>query len=91
MRSLPSKSSSRSASSASAPTRPDPAHIADRARSLWQLAARPAGRDLDFWLQAEAELGKESAQVAEQKPDHPSETAAPASPAAPKTKPRRAR
>ncbi|MBC8009390.1 MAG: DUF2934 domain-containing protein [Burkholderiales bacterium] len=73
------------------PARLDPAHIADRARSLWQLAACPTGRDLDFWLQAEAELKKEGTQVAEQAPDHPSETAAPAPPDAPKGNPRRAR
>jgi len=27
-----------------------------RARELWELEGRPAGRDLDFWLQAEREL-----------------------------------
>ena len=27
-----------------------------RARQLWEDAGRPAGRDLDFWLQAEREL-----------------------------------
>jgi hypothetical protein len=27
-----------------------------RARELWEINGRPAGRDLDFWLQAEREL-----------------------------------
>jgi Protein of unknown function (DUF2934) len=27
-----------------------------RARELWELEGGPAGRDLDFWLQAEREL-----------------------------------
>ena len=30
--------------------------IAQRAYELWVGARRPAGRDLEFWLQAEAEL-----------------------------------
>ena len=30
--------------------------IAERAYVLWCTAGRPAGRDLEFWLQAEAEL-----------------------------------
>jgi hypothetical protein len=30
--------------------------IAQRAYELWIGARRPAGRDLEFWLQAEAEL-----------------------------------
>ena len=30
--------------------------IAERAYSLWQQAGRPAGRDEEFWLRAEAEL-----------------------------------
>ncbi|WP_338832246.1 DUF2934 domain-containing protein [Bradyrhizobium sp. 27S5] len=30
--------------------------IRARARQLWQEAGRPAGRDLDFWLQAERDL-----------------------------------
>jgi seryl-tRNA(Sec) selenium transferase len=30
--------------------------IRARARELWELEGRPAGRDLDIWLQAEREL-----------------------------------
>jgi Protein of unknown function (DUF2934) len=30
--------------------------IKARARELWEQNGRPAGRDLDFWLQAEAEI-----------------------------------
>jgi Protein of unknown function (DUF2934) len=30
--------------------------IRARARELWEHNGRPAGRDLEFWLQAEAEL-----------------------------------
>jgi Protein of unknown function (DUF2934) len=30
--------------------------VAGRALRLWQAAGRPAGRDLEYWLQAEVEL-----------------------------------
>jgi hypothetical protein len=30
--------------------------IKARARELWERNGRPAGRDLEFWLQAEAEM-----------------------------------
>ncbi len=30
--------------------------VTDRAYHLWDQAGRPEGRDLDFWLQAEAEV-----------------------------------
>ena len=30
--------------------------IRARARELWEQNGRPAGRDLEFWLQAEAEI-----------------------------------
>ena len=30
-----------------------------RARELWEINGRPAGRDLEFWLQAERELREE--------------------------------
>jgi uncharacterized membrane protein YdjX (TVP38/TMEM64 family) len=53
--------------------KPDPALVTDRARYLWQLAGSPAGRDQDFWLQAEAELRKEGSQIAEQAAQHPAE------------------
>lgn len=35
-----------------------PSHhdIAARAYALWQNSGSPAGRDFEFWLQAEAEL-----------------------------------
>jgi len=59
------------------PAQPDPIHTTQRARSLWQLAGSPSGREQQFWLQAEAELQKESIQVAEQAPDHPAEAPAP--------------
>jgi len=29
-----------------------------RARQLWEQNGRPSDRDLEFWLQAEAEIGK---------------------------------
>ena len=32
--------------------------IEARARELWDQNGRPPGRDLEFWLQAEAEIGK---------------------------------
>ena len=34
----------------------DQDQIAERAFQLWEAAKRPAGRDLEFWLKAEAEL-----------------------------------
>ncbi len=30
--------------------------VARRARELWQESGRPAGRSLEYWLQAEVEL-----------------------------------
>jgi hypothetical protein len=33
--------------------------IRARARGLWEQRGRPAGRDLEFWLQAERELREE--------------------------------
>jgi hypothetical protein len=30
--------------------------IRNRARELWEQSGRPAGRDLEFWLQAESEI-----------------------------------
>jgi hypothetical protein len=30
--------------------------IAVRAREMWEQNGRPAGRDLEFWLQAESEI-----------------------------------
>lgn len=36
----------------------EPSHerIAARAQELWSQSGRPEGHDLDFWLEAEAEL-----------------------------------
>jgi hypothetical protein len=34
--------------------------IAQRAFELWDRAGRPPGRDLEFWLAAEKELGERS-------------------------------
>jgi translation initiation factor 2 beta subunit (eIF-2beta)/eIF-5 len=33
--------------------------IRARARELWEEAGRPAGHDLDFWLQAERDLAND--------------------------------
>jgi hypothetical protein len=38
-------------------TQPD---IAKRAYELWEQSGRPAGKDIDFWLKAEAESRNES-------------------------------
>lgn len=32
--------------------------IRTRARELWEQNGRPAGRDLEFWLQAESEISE---------------------------------
>jgi hypothetical protein len=37
--------------------------VTDRAYQLWEKAGRPEGRDLEFWVQAEAQVGKEAAQT----------------------------
>ena len=36
--------------------RPDENEIRQRAREIWEEHGRPAGRDLEFWLQAEREF-----------------------------------
>jgi hypothetical protein len=36
--------------------RPHDARIRNRAREIWEEIGRPAGRDLDFWLEAEGEF-----------------------------------
>jgi len=33
--------------------------VVHRTLNLWSAAGRPAGRDLEFWLQAEMELASE--------------------------------
>lgn len=35
--------------------------VQDLAYRLWDAAGRPDGRDMDFWLQAEAQLTKPAA------------------------------
>jgi hypothetical protein len=35
---------------------PDEANIRNRAREIWEENGKPAGRDLEFWLQAEREF-----------------------------------
>lgn len=45
---------------------PEHAQIAARARQLWQLNGSPAGRDTEFWLEAESELSQEQRQIDEQ-------------------------
>jgi hypothetical protein len=35
---------------------PDEGKIRNRAREIWEENGRPAGRDLEFWLQAEREF-----------------------------------
>jgi hypothetical protein len=44
--------------------------IAERAYALWGAAGQPAGRDLEFWLQAETEL-EATRQGRSRKPDGP--------------------
>ena len=34
--------------------------IAARAHTLWEQAGRPQGRDVEYWLQAEAQLKQDS-------------------------------
>jgi Protein of unknown function (DUF2934) len=34
----------------------NPDEVAQRAYQFWEAAGRPPGRDLEFWLQAEAEI-----------------------------------
>jgi hypothetical protein len=34
--------------------------IRSRAHSLWEQAGRPHGRELEFWLQAEVEMARET-------------------------------
>jgi hypothetical protein len=35
---------------------PDEANIRNRAREIWEENGKPAGRDMEFWLQAEREF-----------------------------------
>lgn len=62
--------------------------IAARARTLWEQQGQPEGRDLEHWLQAEAELRRERSQsdlVSSQIPlrEGVTESAATATPVAP--------
>ena len=34
--------------------------VASRAHTLWEQAGRPQGRDVEYWLQAEAQLKQDS-------------------------------
>ena len=36
---------------------PDQGQVSERARSLWQAAGSPDNRDLEFWFEAERQLG----------------------------------
>jgi Protein of unknown function (DUF2934) len=35
---------------------PDEGNIRNRAREIWEANGKPAGKDLEFWLQAEREF-----------------------------------
>jgi hypothetical protein len=59
--------------------------IKDLAYRLWQEAGSPEGRDLEYWLAAEAQLNKAKPKVAKPKaPAKPKAAAAPAKPKAAK-------
>jgi hypothetical protein len=49
---------------------PDEGKIRNRAREIWEENGRPAGRDLEFWLQAEREF-QEAQALAKQIGDDP--------------------
>jgi hypothetical protein len=49
--------------------RNDRVEIAEKAYELWGAAGHPGGRDLEFWLQAEAEL-EAAEHHRNQKPSH---------------------
>ena len=56
--------------------------VRQRAHDLWDQAGRPEGRDVEFWLRAEAELadnGKKDAKVVAKKSVKPKEDKAKAS------------
>ncbi len=42
------------------PTQGNNDQVSSRAQSLWEQSGRPEGRDLEFWLQAEAEISRET-------------------------------
>jgi hypothetical protein len=50
--------------------RPDEANIRKRAREIWKQNGRPAGRDDEFWFQAEREL-REAEKLANEVRDDP--------------------
>ena len=39
--------------------------IETRAHELWEHAGRPGGRDLDFWLEAEREIRRQSSETSD--------------------------
>jgi hypothetical protein len=41
----------------------NPEAVSARAAQLWQTVGSPPGRDLEFWLAAEAELGLDKNQI----------------------------
>jgi hypothetical protein len=45
-------------------TKSDEANVSRVAYELWENAGRPAGRDLEFWLSAEAKLRSGCQQIA---------------------------
>src|SRR4051812_31294267 len=49
--------------------RPDEPEIRKRAREIWEENGSPAGRDLEFWLQAENEFREAEALAAEVEDD----------------------
>ena len=51
--------------------------IRQRAHDLWVSGGRPDGRDVEFWLQAEAELAKAARKPAAAKPVKAKAPAAP--------------
>lgn len=44
-------------------TTPSHEEVTARALQLWQIAGNPAGRDVEFWLAAEAEVIHERAEI----------------------------
>jgi hypothetical protein len=49
--------------------KPDEAQIRRRAREIWEDNGRPAGRDVEFWLQAEREFQEAEALAKESQDD----------------------
>ncbi|MBI5162450.1 MAG: DUF2934 domain-containing protein [Magnetospirillum sp.] len=60
--------------------------IREIAYRLWEEAGRPAGRDLDIWLEAEAAAGKPAAKAKPATAKAPAKAPTPAAPKAPAAK-----